>query len=71
MDFRISPEIEDVRARIAAFVEANILPLEADRQAYDDHGNIALPVLDDLRGKARAEGLWTLQLNRPGRPHIG
>lgn len=71
MDFRISPEIEDLRARIAAFVAANVLPLEADRKAYDDHGNIALPLLDDLRGKARAEGLWTLQLNRPGRPHIG
>ena len=29
MDFRISPEIEDYRARIAAFVERELIPLEA------------------------------------------
>lgn len=62
MDFRISPEIEDYRQRIAVFVEREILPLEADRASYDAHGNIALPLLDALRAKARAQGLWCLQL---------
>jgi len=62
MDFRISPEIEDYRARIAAFVDAHILPLESDPASYDGHGNITLPLLEDLRYKARAEGLWCLQL---------
>ena len=49
MDFEISPRIEDYRARIAAFVEREILPLEADRSSYDAHGNIALPLLDRRR----------------------
>ena len=71
MNFEISPSIEDLRARIAAFVEAEILPLEADRSAYDGHGNIALDRLDHVRSKAKAQGLWTLQFDRPGRPHIG
>jgi acyl-CoA dehydrogenase len=62
MDFHISPEVEDYRARIAAFVDAHILPLESDPAAYDGHGNIALPLLESLRHKARAEGLWCLQL---------
>jgi acyl-CoA dehydrogenase len=62
MDFHISPEVEDYRARIAAFVDAHILPLESDPAAYDGHGNIALPLLETLRQKARAEGLWCLQL---------
>ncbi len=62
MDFSITPQIEDYRQRIAAFVEKEILPLEAERAAYDTHGNIALPLLDTLRAKARGEGLWCLQL---------
>jgi acyl-CoA dehydrogenase len=62
MDFKISPRIEDYRARIAAFVEENILPAEADPAAWDAHGNIAHAPLADLRAKARAEGLWCLQL---------
>jgi acyl-CoA dehydrogenase len=62
MDFTISPRIEDFRRRIAGFVEDEILPLEKDRSTYDAHENIRTDVLDDLRAKARAEGLWCLQL---------
>src|SRR5690554_8185974 len=62
MDFTISPRIEDFRARIARFVEDEILPVEQNRAAWDAHGNIALDWLEPLRDKARAEGLWCLQL---------
>lgn len=62
MDFTISPRIEDFRARIARFVETEILPVEADPAAYDAHGNIRHDRLDRLRAKARVEGLWCLQL---------
>ncbi|CAA9327750.1 MAG: Acyl-CoA dehydrogenase, partial [uncultured Microvirga sp.] len=62
MDFHISSEVEDVRARIAAFVERELLPLEIDRSSFDAHENIRLDLLDALRAKARAEGLWCLQL---------
>ncbi len=64
MDFRISPEIDGIRARIAAFVERELLPLEGDPESYDAHENIRLDLLDRLRAKARAEGLWCLQLKR-------
>ncbi|HEY8565013.1 MAG TPA: acyl-CoA dehydrogenase family protein [Beijerinckiaceae bacterium] len=64
MDFHIAPEIEDFRARIAAFVERELIPLEADRAAYDAHENIRLDLLASLRAKARAEGLWCLQLQK-------
>ena len=63
MDFTISPEIADLRDRIAGFVETHLLPLENEPRSYDDFENIALPLLDDMRAKARAEGLWCLQLN--------
>ena len=62
MDFTISPRIEDFRARIARFVEDEIIPLEADRSSYDPHENIRTDVLNDLRARARAQGLWCLQL---------
>ena len=62
MDFQISDEIEQYRSRIAAFVDAHILPLESDPSAYDGHGNIALSRLEPLRAQSRSEGLWCLQL---------
>ena len=62
MDFTISPRIEDYRRRVAAFVDEYVLPLEADRANYDAHENIRIDVLDTVRAKAKAQGLWCLQL---------
>ncbi len=64
MDFTISDRIEDFRARIERFVEDEIMPLEDDRANYDAHENIRLDVLEHLREKAKAEGLWCLQLKK-------
>jgi acyl-CoA dehydrogenase len=72
MDFTISPRIEDFRQRIERFVEDHILPLESDRAAYDAHDNIRPEVLEPLRARARAEGLWCLQLaNETGGQGLG
>ncbi len=62
MDFTLSPRIEEYRARIAAFVESEILPVEADRSTWDEHENIGPEALSALRAKAKAAGLWCLQL---------
>ncbi|CAD0187252.1 (R)-benzylsuccinyl-CoA dehydrogenase [Ruegeria sp. THAF57] len=62
MDFTISPKVEDFRARIARFVEDEILPVEANRDSWDAHDNIAKDWLQPLREKAKSEGLWCLQL---------
>ena len=67
MDFTLSPRIEDFRARIARFVDEAVMPVEADRTQWDAHGNIAHAPLHDLRARARADGLWCLQL----RPETG
>lgn len=63
MDFSISSRAEAFRSRISAFVERELLPLEADRASFDEHGNITLPLLAAMREKAKSEGLWCLQLN--------
>ncbi|MEC9197857.1 MAG: acyl-CoA dehydrogenase family protein, partial [Pseudomonadota bacterium] len=64
MDFTITPEIEDYRQRIAQFVARELLPLEADRANYDAHENIQVDVLNQMRARAKAEGLWCLQLQK-------
>ena len=63
MDFTIPQHINDLRAEIADFVDQHLIPLESDPAAYDAHENIALPLLEDLRAKAKAAGLWCLQLS--------
>ena len=64
MDFALPPETEALRRRIADFVAAEIMPLETDRANYDEHENIALPVLEALRAKVKAAGLWAPQMPR-------
>lgn len=60
-DFALAPEIEALRVRVRGFVDAHILPVEADRANWDQHDNIRLDVLEPLRARARAEGLWSPQ----------
>lgn len=62
MDFSLSPEIEDYRRRVRAFVDAEIIPLEADRANYDAHGNISEAALEAVRAKVKAAGLWAPQM---------
>ena len=62
MDFSLSPEINDLRLRIRAFVDTHIIPLESDPNAYDDHENIAHEPLERLKKLAKSEGLWSLSL---------
>ena len=64
MDFTLSPEIEDLRARVRAFVEEHVLPLESDPANVADHENIPHDRLQPEREKAKAAGLWAPQSPR-------
>ncbi len=64
MDLALTPDLDDVRRRVRAFVEREIMPQERDPAAYDEHENIALPQLVALREKVKAEGLWAPQVPR-------
>jgi acyl-CoA dehydrogenase len=64
MDFTLSPEIAKLQQCIREFVAAEILPLESDSASFDQHENIALPLLDRLRARAKAAGLWAPQMPR-------
>ena len=75
MDFSLPPEVETLRRKAGAFIEAHVLPLETDRANYDPHENIRLDVLRPLRDRAKAEGLWAPQMPQArgglGLPMIG
>jgi acyl-CoA dehydrogenase len=61
MDFTLPPEIEDIRLRTRAFVEAHVLPLERDPVNFSEHENIPHERLAPVREKARQAGLWAPQ----------
>ncbi|CAO3426695.1 acyl-CoA dehydrogenase family protein [Azospirillum doebereinerae] len=75
MDFTLPPELEDYRRRVRAFVEAEILPVEADRANWDEHENIAEAPLEALRAKVKAAGLWAVSMPKErggqGLPLVG
>lgn len=75
MDFTLTSEIEDYRKRYRDFVAAHVLPLERDPTSYDEHQNIALPLLERLRAQARSAGLWAPQMPKArggqGLPVVG
>jgi acyl-CoA dehydrogenase len=75
VDFRLPPEIEDHRARIRAFVAAEIIPLERDPKNFDQHENLREDVLAAVRAKVKAAGLWSLAMPKArggqGLPVIG
>lgn len=61
MDFQITPDIEALRIKAARFVEEDLIPLEADPANFDAYENIAPEPLAQMRGRAKALGLWAPQ----------
>ena len=64
MDFSIDAALQADHDRLRAFVRDEIVPLEADRKNYDSYGNIDMAVLQTLRAKVKAAGLWAPQIPR-------
>jgi acyl-CoA dehydrogenase len=62
MDLSLPPELDDLRRRVRDFVQREIMPLERDPASFDAHENIALPLLEEVRRKVKAAGLWAPQL---------
>ena len=64
MDFTLSPEVANLRLRVRDFVEREIVPLEADPDSFEEHENIRLDLLEEVRAKVKAAGLWAPQMPR-------
>ncbi len=68
MDFAYSNKVQDLIARVRGFLDEHIVPAEAvyaaEVEANRRRGNpwIATRVMEELKAKARAAGLWNLWL---------
>ena len=64
MEFEFSPKVKDLQKRLAGFMEEHIYPKEAKYQEHCEGPNRwqPVPVIEELKPKARAAGLWNLFL---------
>ncbi|HXZ91694.1 MAG TPA: acyl-CoA dehydrogenase family protein [Burkholderiales bacterium] len=73
MDFEYSPRVKELQTKLKAFMDAHIYPNE---KAWYDHCNgpnrwQPVPIIEELKPKARALGLWNLFLPRSPRAPEG
>ena len=64
MNFEYSDRAKEVRDAVARFMEEHVYPNEAEMLAEVEAGErwAPLPLVETLKGKARAQGLWNLFL---------
>jgi acyl-CoA dehydrogenase len=66
VDFSPSPQVEQLRERITAFMAEHVDPVEREAlEAFDEEVGPATPyprIMVELRERARSEGLWNLFL---------
>ena len=68
MDFSHTDKVKDLQARVTAFMEAHVYPSEAQFEAEMDAARASgnawqpAPVMEALKAKAQADGLWNLFL---------
>ncbi|MBA2580280.1 MAG: acyl-CoA dehydrogenase family protein [Thermoleophilaceae bacterium] len=66
MALDLGSRAEELRARVGAFVEREVVPIESDlMRALDDEVAAGVPyprMLEELRARAREDGLWNLFL---------
>ncbi len=64
MDFEYSPRVKDLQKRLNAFMDEHIYPNESKYYAHvrGDKRWEAVPIIEELKPKARAAGLWNLFL---------
>ena len=69
MDFDYSPKQKEWMARVGAFMDQHVYPAEdtytAQMTEARANGNpwIVVPVVEELKAKARKQGLWNLFMN--------
>ncbi len=62
MDFAYSAKVEELRTRLQAFMDAHVQPADALWREEVEAGRYPIVLIDGLKAKAKAEGLWNLFL---------
>ncbi|UWQ96366.1 acyl-CoA dehydrogenase family protein [Rhodobacteraceae bacterium M385] len=63
MDFELNAKTAELKARVLDFMERHVIPAEREYHEFveaSDNRWVIPPVMEDLKAKARAEGLWNL-----------
>ena len=71
MDFGYTPKVEELRSRVRAFMDAHIVPRIRQWNEEVHAGLYPVSFMEELKARAKAEGLWNLFLphlkdDRPG-----
>ena len=72
MQIDFSPKVQELHGRVKTFLEENVFPSYERREkeiaanAKDGNAYRSYPVLEELKAKAKAEGLWNLFLPESG-----
>ncbi|MCX7630764.1 MAG: acyl-CoA dehydrogenase family protein [Geminicoccaceae bacterium] len=62
MDLTLPPELEELRTRVARFVDERLLPLEERPETWGEGEQIREDLLAELRAEVKARGLWCPQM---------
>lgn len=62
MDFAYSARVEELRTRLQAFMDVHVQPADAQWRAEVEAGRYPMALIDGLKARAKAEGLWNLFL---------
>ena len=63
MDFEFSEKSQRIQAQLKAFIAEHVVPRDAEyKRIVEQEGVFPPPFIDELKAKARAQGLWNLFL---------
>ena len=64
MDFEFSPKVKELQERVSTFMDRHIYPNEEKMAAQIAEGDRwqPIPLLEEIKAKAKAEGLWNMFL---------
>ncbi|MBT2738485.1 acyl-CoA dehydrogenase family protein [Bacillus sp. ISL-7] len=66
MDFSYSQRVKELQEKLTTFMEANVYPneciYEQQLNEQESRWSAVPPIMEELKGKAKAEGLWNLFL---------
>ncbi len=60
MDFAYSDKVEGLRAKLQDFMDAHVQPADAQWKHETEDGRYPMALIDGLKAKAKAAGLWNL-----------
>ena len=62
MDFEYSPKVRALQEQLSAFMRDHVLPADPEFRRIAEAGEYPLAIVEDLKARAREQGLWNLFL---------